>query len=283
MGTQIPPTDPSQLDLLTNEIPSDPSSENQPATPPTPAPQVPPTDTRYVSALEQVLRDQQRQMQRQADMLEELRIQRNAPPPDTRTREERAAEFYNDPEAVLNRRDAKLKADLEATIAPLLDVARELRVGNAYDKLKSRYKTDPTFAQHLSDPAIENAVDTIMRDPNVTTNEQTMETAILHVVGLKSIGRLPGAQTQQAVNVPNNTPIPPVIPPHSRPTPPAPPRNVPQNKSQVTTLTENELFLARSRGMTPEQYVEWINTPAEAVVTSQIGRTPPNTPNGGPR
>lgn len=270
-----------ELDFLAQTEPSnEPESQSQ-STQPTPTPPASPTEDqrdRYISVLEATLRDNNRQLQ-------ELANRTAAPAPAAApapTAEELKQQFYNDP--VTTTRSIVEEA-LSRTIAPLNDFVKGLRIeGSPYDRMLTKFKQDPRFAPALQDPAIGAAVEQIMGATEL--NELNMQSAIVHAIGLKSMGLLgtvtgtPSAPAPAPAATPAPTPSPStVLPPHVRPSgPPAPRADSGNGKPARRPLTENERRLMREQGFkTEDEYWTWLELPASEVASADFDRPKPRT------
>jgi len=255
--------------------PDDPQAlvENQPdstleQTPPTDQPQDPPIDKsrEYITALENTMREQNATIQR-------LLGQQNQPTPQAPaapapSKEELNQQFYNDP---YNTTRNLIQEALDSTIKPLVETVRGLRFeGSPYDRMMSKFRNDPRFAIALQDQNVVNAIGQILE--NVELSEQSMQSAIVHAVGLKAMGQLGGLPAPTPTSTPQNPS--PVIPPHVRPSAPPSPRNNENNRRVVREFTENERRIMREQGMTEEQYTKWLDMPASQVASANFDRPP---------
>lgn len=270
-----------ELDFLASTEPSnEPGSQSQ-STQPTPTPPASPTEDpkdRYISVLEATLRDSNRQLQEMAN-----RSSAPAPAPASApSAEDLKQQFYNDP--VTTTRSIVEEA-LNRTIAPLNDFVRGLRIeGSPYDRLLTKFKSDPRFAPALQDPAVSAAVEQIMGATEL--NEINMQSAIVHAIGLKSMGLLgtmtgtPSAPAPAPASTPAPTPSPStVLPPHVRPSgPPAPRADASNGKPARRALTENERRLMREQGFkTEDEYWTWLEMPAGEVAAADFDKPKPRT------
>jgi hypothetical protein len=245
-------------------------STSQP-TPQTPSPAAPPINSKYVEILEATLREQNARIQALADQ-----VNRPAAPVETpKSPEEIRAEFYNDPITVQRK---LIQEELQKAVAPLVEFTRGLRGdGTPYGNLKSRFKNDPRYKEMFNDPNFELAVDHVMSRSDLS--EGAMQNTLINIAGLKAVGQLEAALIGQGiapVRPSEVTPTPPPPPPVSTPPyvkPSAPPPVAPPGPPPRRELTENERRLARERGMSEDQYLDWLEVPASGVVSSRIGRT----------
>lgn len=232
--------------------------------------------SRYTKLLEATLREQAQTIKR---FEASSQTPAPAPAPAPSIEAQRQA-FYENP---LEETRKLLKQELAETIAPLASFVREFRGQSETEKLKARFKNNPMFAGSLT-PDVEAAVDQIIGAlPPDQVNEQNMQSAIIHAIGLKTMGQLPAssngngntnvsAQPNQNENVNGNQPRnqPMVNPPHMRPSAAPTPTNTP--KAKLPPLNENEERLRREQGMTHEEYIKWRDMPPEEVAVSQLGR-----------
>lgn len=273
--------DPNNPDpsATTDNSPPSPNSPN-PQIPDSQSPQTPPTNqlpaqatkSKYEELLEATLREQNARIQ---SLVAER--QQPPPPPSEPPRSDPAA-FFNDPQGELAKFRKQINEDLNNAIAPLKQLAQGFKgEGTPYGNLKNQFMNDPRFSQVLSDPKVSVAVDKIMEGQNL--HPDTMRMAIQQAAGMKATGELDVALVASGVDVSRYNSPPPApppvttIPPHMRPTSPAAPIHQ-QPTTSVTPLSELEKRVARERGMSEDQYREWLTLPPDKVATSQIGRTP---------
>lgn len=227
----------------------------------------------YIRALEDQLREQNRTIQALANRETAPAPAQPAPPPEDP--DEARQRFYNEPHNEVRR---IIKAELDESIAPLRDFVTSFRQSSVYDNLKTKFKSDPAYralGHHLNDATIESAVDEIMQQVP-EKNDTAMQQAIIHALGLKAAGVLtakpaangePPVNTRSAVDTPQPSTQPGgrsvPQPAHFRPSNPNPPRPSAPARRQ---LTELERRVARERGMSDEQYLNWLELPADAVV-----------------
>lgn len=256
---------------------STPESESTPeATPPTNQPAAPATDdksARYISILEQTLREQNRQINELMSQRPAAPAPVNAPDP-----EEEKQRFYNDP---VNTTRKIIDESLKAAIEPLNQFVKGLKIdGSPYSQMIAKFKADPRFSQSLNDPQVLAAVETIMNNTDLT--EINMQSAIVHATGLKSMGLL-------GTIVPDNNPAPApaptpapspspsggtVVPAHVRPSAAPTPRPSDNNNApRRPPLTENQRRLMREQGFkTEEEYWKWMELPAAEVAHTDFDR-----------
>lgn len=260
-------------------VPSPQEALTQP-TPPTNQPAAQPTKSKYEEILEATLREQNARIQQ---MDADLRAARQAPAPTpTPEQPKNAADFFNDPHGVLADYRRQINEDMQKTIAPLLEIGRNLRGdGTPYGNLKQQFQNDPRYSTTLSDPKVAIAVDKIME--NQQPIPELMKAAIIQAAGLKMTGELDVALVSSGVDIsrfnqpaPTPTPTPttapvPSMPAHMRPSAPSSP--TPQsNAPAVVPLTALEKRLMNERGMTEEQFRAWMTVPPSEVATSTIGK-----------
>lgn len=243
-------TDPQQISTDNTTTPESQSTEAQ-----TQTPQEPVQDSKQIMNLyDQVIREKDAQIRR---LLEEQQQQAQPQTPPL-SADEQKNRFFNEPMNVI-------REEINRSVAPLLEFTKKFNQQNVYTELKGRYKNDPRFAQIF--PQIEATVDSIMANSEV--NEQNMYAAILSAIGMLTTGLIPGGapNTTSTPTAPttSQTPKPPVTTPaHLRPTAPAAPQ---KQKAPVRQLTENERRLARMHGMTPEQYIAYMELDSTQVAT----------------
>lgn len=264
--TQMGGDQPSTEELEeTNQDPQD-GPIDSPQVQPGPSPE-------YVRLLEEQVREQNRIIQETINR----QSQPTAPEP-TPDPEELKQRFYSDP---YNTMREAINQELATAIAPLREFVAQLKGNTEYDKLKSRFSVMPQFAAIFQNPDAVAALDQIMAQADKT--DQNMQAALVQVAGLMSLGALPGSNgghqpapapapqfaqqqprptNQQGATVPN--------PPYMRPS--GAPRPGAQAPTTTRKLTELEKRLAREAGMSEADYLKWLETPANKVIDSDIGK-----------
>lgn len=256
-GSHEPPPNP-------NPNPSDGATNDQPENEVTRL-------SRYTGILEETLREQNRTISR---LNEQVSSRPAAPEPAPAPVDPATArqEFYNDPMTATR----KIVGDaLKETVAPLLDFVKEMKGQGLVGQLKSQLKADARFAPFW-DEAVERGVDdAVSKLQPGQINEVTMQGIVVQVIGLKTMGLLPGSQPAPAPRNPNPNPDPnpaprmTTTPAHMRPSaPPAP--SAGNGKKQLRALTENEKRLARENKMTDEEYLFWLDVPPSEVATAKF-------------
>lgn len=261
---------------LNNNTP--PSSETPPEIPPTNQPTDSPIDnSRYISTLEETLREQNRHIQELTTKLSSTPEPVHREP--EKTTEERRQEFFNDP-VEANRR--LIREELQSTVAPLVEFVNQLKGGTKTDELVNRFKNDVRFSGMWDNDVeafVRNQVKNVSADQ---LNDNVFGTVVVSAIGMKATGILPKANgngfadpssrnTPAPAPNPNPTPMP-TTPPHMRPSAPPGPSGNPEGKKKARELTELERRLARERRMTDAEYLEWLEVPATDVVNSAIGK-----------
>ena len=225
---------------------------------------------RYTGILESTLRENNRTIQSMNER--GTTTPPASTPPPARDPVAERQEFFNDPAEITRR---TVRAELEQTVAPLLEFVKELKGQGMIGRLKEQVKTDPRFAP-MWDSAVEQAVDaTLAKVAPDQLNEHTVRAATVQAIGLKAMGMLEGSSPPPNSN-PNPNPAPTgerrvQTPAHMRPSaPPAPSGN--GNKPKLRALTENEERLRRENKQTHEDFLFWLELPASEVTTA----TPPS-------
>lgn len=256
--SQDPPPNP-------NPNPSDGVIDDPPVTDP-------PADTeearlkRYSAILEDTLREQNRTIQQLQNATPP--VAPPAAPP--RNPEAERQDFYNDPIEATRK---VVKTALEETVAPLLDFVKEMRGATTTDRIKNQVKNDPRFSG-IWDADIERAVDeTLTRVAPDKINEDVVRSAAVQAIGLKTMNMLP--TTTPRTDNPNPNPNPPApterrvtTPPHMRPSAPPAPSSQTNGAKKLRPLTENEERLRRENKQTHEDFLFWLELPANEVTTA---------------
>lgn len=242
---------------------------SQPATQQTNQPPAGPTDSAaQIAMYERALRDQSRKIDELMRKVDET--SRREEPPARSVEEERTQWFENPQEATR----AVVRQEMERTVAPLLEIAKELRGTTTGGNIKAKFKVDPRYAKYLSNPTIDAYLDQAIASlPNV--NEDSVRAAIVHIIGMANVGDVPGYNPAPAIPQAQQTstqqPVPPT-PPYIPPSPGPAPRRESSDAVKRRPLTEGEDFLRRQRGMTVEKWWELMEAPADKVVDMKVER-----------
>lgn len=272
----------SQRTQQTSDQPDQSTEGGAPAQPGasvgSPSPKEPSAQDRLIAAQEAALRETNAQLQAAARQNAELtqrlrdfdgRIKRVEHP--EVPIEDRNEAFWKNPVGTIQE---LVQSELKKTVDPLNEFRKEVQGQTAYDRMKANLKTEYTDIW----PQIESTVDDFVQKAAAAGNEVTPQ--LLSVAALTASGAHYRGQLKPS---PIPTPAPPapptlsasgadiVTPPHLRPS--APPIPVPGNdKPEARPLNENERRLARERGWSDQQYLDWLIVPPEEVVHSRIGR-----------
>lgn len=223
---------------------------------------------RYTGVLEENLREQNRTIQTQNDLLTRTPPAPVAPPVPPVDPQAARNEFYQDPVAVTRR---TVREELESTVAPLLDFVKEFKGQGTATRLKDKFRNDPKFQPHWDDAVERSIDDAVSRVAPENLNDGTMQAIIVQSIGLKTMGLLsPSTNGNSNPNPPAPTSRPVSSQAHMRPTGPPAPSTQPGAK-RLRALTENEERLRRENKMTHEEYLFWLELPADQVATA----TPP--------
>jgi len=227
-------------------------------------------NARYIGILEDTLREQNRTIsQLNAQVTAKpTREEPAPPPPDPAVARQ---EFYNDPMSATRR----IVGDaLKETVAPLLDFVNEMKGQGVAGRLKTQLKADPRFAPYWDDAVDRGIDDAVSKLQPGQLNEMTMQGIVVQIIGLKTMGLLPGssAPAPRAPNPnpdPNSAPRVSTQPAHMRPSsPPAP--SAGNGKKVLRPLTENEERLRRENKMSHEEYLFWLDVPPSQVATAKF-------------
>lgn len=254
---------------------------SSPPIPPTNQPAVTPTETpeqRYTRLLEESLRETNQRLQQQQDEITRIRQapvtpQAPAPTPD-------AATFFNDPAALFNQMENRIKQHLDATVAPLQQFVSSMKgEGTPYGNVKAQVAADPQLGRHLNNPKISIAVDKILEGQQNITRD-IMVGAVIQAAGMEATGQLDAALVRSGINPnqfspsPEPQPQPPVrvTPPHVSPTPPQAPTYTPPT-TEPKEYTENEKRIMRERGWKPGDgnWEKWMGLSPNEVTTKKFG------------
>lgn len=231
----------------------------------------PSREQQIIAAQEAVLREQAQQIRQLSEVTNRTaqaveRIQN--PPP---TAEEVNQRYWKDPVGVMREEMAKM-------IDPLRNALGETRATTELDRLKADVRKeygDEAFSHMES--SIDQLIGQAVRAGNPVTQELVGFTALAaygNYARAKETGRLPAAAPAQPAAPTNGQPsagAPVVTPPYLAPSA-APQPRADNGKQELRQLSENERRLARERGMTDEQFLNWLTVKPEDVVKSTIGK-----------
>ena len=265
--------------------PTEPAAPASPPTPTNPPAAEPAADNRRMLDLyEATLRENHQRITRMERELEESRAATAAaaaPPTATQTPDE----FWKNPAQHIRE---LIKEETTRAVKPLYDFKDRFEARSAYDTLKDRFRSDPRYKEIF--PKIEGAVDQLLSRAE-KIDENIMNTAVLSAAGALALGMIPqpGATAGNQPATPQtpanpNTPAAPtpgapvqrsdlVTPPHLRPSGAAQ-HTTDEPAGRKVELTELQKRLARENGMTEQQYVDWLELPADKVTTAKIGIEP---------
>ena len=188
------------------------------------------------------------------------------------TIEEAAKAFYANPAKMIEEA-------LEKAIAPLNAFKDRFESDSEYDRIKKGLMSNPIFAQHLSNPQFAQIVDEIVLEGQRTgaaINKDSVVAVIKHTIGEIAVGDIvinpvKGTEVEGKTDLETKEGDK-VIPPYLQPS--SPPQKKKSDEKHYRDLTENEARLARERGMTKEQYLDWQEIDPSEVIDSKIGIPP---------
>ncbi len=187
------------------------------------------------------------------------------------TVEESAKSFYADPAKAI-------KDALAEAIAPLNEFKDRVESETSYDRIKKNLMANPVYAQHLGNAQFSAVVDALVAEGQKTTGQVTeamVEATIKHTIGSVVTGDIvltpvKGSETNETLTTDRSKEEEAkLIPPYLQPS--SPPFRKADDKKQYRDLTENEARLAKERGMTKEQYLDWLVVDPSDVIDSKIG------------
>ncbi len=186
------------------------------------------------------------------------------------TVDESAKAFYANPMAAIHEA-------LEKAVAPLNEFKNRYEGEADYVRIKKGLMSNPVYAQHLANPQFAGIIDDLIADgqrgTGIQVNEQIVEAAIKHtlggiVAGDVVIAPVAGVTTEEKPGTKieeENKLIPPYLQPSS------PPQRKTTTEKQYRDLTENEARLAKERGMSKQEYLDWLEVDPSDVIDSKIG------------
>lgn len=174
-----------------------------------------------------------------------------------------------------------IREELQATVKPLNEEISRLRGASVYDQMKEKLKGEYSDIWGQIEPGIDDFIRNATAQGN-ELNQDLVNIAALTMSGALYRGQLRDPATGQPIkpSAPRDgSPTPPAAeeerkvttPAHLRPSAPKIPGREPPAK-ETRELSENERRLARERGWTDAQYLDWLDVPPEQVVHSDIGR-----------
>ena len=224
--------------------------EKEKATPPisTDQPKVESTEEdkkdRIIRAQQDVIREYNQKLSTQDTKFAELRAEidglKKQP---ERTKVEQDKDFFSSPTTVLDERDQRLINELNKIVAPLKEFASEVKSGTDLDKIKSRFRANPAYAEILDHPEAGQMVDRMLA--NQPINEGTVRAAVYAVKSAIDMGDITGVTLGKKAPDMSN------MPPHLRPSAPSAPRSPSGPKRDYS---ENERRLMREMGISEEDW-----------------------------
>ena len=186
------------------------------------------------------------------------------------TMEESAKEFYADPVGTM-------KKAMSEMVAPLNAFKDRFESDSEYIGIKKRLMVNPVFAQHLNNPQFSGIIDELIAEGTkngAQISEGMVEAAIKHTIGSVVTGDIvltpvKGSEMESEKKGEETERESAFIPPYLQPS--SPPHKETVKGKQYRDLTENEARLARERGQSKEEYLDWLEVPATEVIDSKIG------------
>ena len=248
-------------------------SKSQPGDPSTKSGEL--TDAQKLRIFEiqtRTVKDQGARLTAAEDELAKLRVEKEeAAKP---TIDESAKAFYADPRKAIEEA-------LEKAIAPLNKFKDRFESGTEYERIKKGLMVNPVYAQHLDNAQFAAIVDELIEEgarSGIQVSVGNVEAAIKHTIGSivtgdivlapvkgSEVAVVQGARGAEGEPKREDMQIPPYLAPSS------PPFKKAEDTKQYRELTENEARLARERGQTKEQYLDWLTVDPADVIDSKIG------------
>ena len=260
------PDDPNLITPDPNPTPPDPVIDPpaDPPAPPKPSDLTPEEMRAMLGQQQELIRAQARALEEGSNRLQSIEAKLSKlSEPAPKAPAEQAKEFFDNPTTVT--RDI-VKEELKTAVQPLRDFVDGMRSESAYDKAKKSVKSDPKLKQVFE--VAEDLIDAAMSQEGVQPTEAAFRATALATMGAIYAGFVPGRTLGGAPPPPpNGDPAVPHQPSHVRPSappPPAPP------KAKEPELTENQRRLAREAGLTPAQYVAYMNMEPTDVASKKL-------------
>lgn len=191
------------------------------------------------------------------------------------TIEESAKTFYADPMKAITEA-------LKEAVAPLHAFKNRFESESEYGKIKKGLMVNPVYAQHLDNAEFTSIIDGLINEgtkSGVEVSTNMVEAAIKHTIGSIVTGDIvlmpvkgsktmvKGVETKVVDKELERVDM--QIPPYLAPS--SPPYKKVTDVKQYRDLTENEARLARERGQSKEQYLDWLEVDPADVIDSKIG------------
>jgi hypothetical protein len=186
-----------------------------------------------------------------------------------------------------------VRAEVQAAVAPLVDLVRGNANRSDYDRIKDSFRVDPRF-KPVFDAGLEPHIDRMIQNHAAAGQPVTKEIVLVAISGVKGaadlglLGDFGGNSGQPSMAgvppAPNSSPSGPtmVTPPHLRPSAPPAPGGSGDDKPKLRDLTENEERLRRENRMTKEEFLAGMDMAAMDVVKQDKwpGEPPKRQPGG---
>lgn len=191
------------------------------------------------------------------------------------TIEESAKTFYANPMKAIEEA-------LEKAVAPLHEFKNRFESDSEYEKIKKGLMVNPVYAQHLDNAEFASIIDDLINEgtrSGIEISVGNVEAAIKHTIGSIVTGDIvltpvkgsetvvKGVETKVEVKEGQREDM--QIPPYLAPS--SPPYKKAADVKQYRELTENEARLARERGQSKEEYLDWLEVDPADVIDSKIG------------
>ncbi len=273
------PPVPTSLEEPTPKKPDTPPiSTNEPPNPPT----EPDKRDQLIETQNNVIREMRQAQQRLEQRIDQISQPPAAPAVPEPTTAEKDKKFWESPSAMI-------KEEMKTAVEPLYEFVNEMKSGTDYDRAKALLKEDPTFGPVLI--KAESYVDELMKNQEPTI--ANLKVVLYGIRGAAEMGELDGLSfKEQAANAaadlgivpttpvaaPTEVPTQPTevdmstVPAHLKPSAPTPPQASKKRTIDPNKFSENERRLARERGMSLEDYADWLEVPADEVVSTKIGQ-----------
>lgn len=246
--------------------PAAPAAPAAPAQPASPFAQLSAADKdRLLSVYAGTIRDQNQRLEKlETDNAEAKKTAALPTPTETAAKNK---QFYERPYEATQE---LVRTEIQAAVAPIIDLVRSSTRQTDYDRIKSDLKADPRFRDALTNT--ESYVDQLIQQQVARGQPVTREvvvTAISGVHGAASLGLLDlGVAPKPSEAAPPSQPASPILttPPHLRPSAPPAPGGNDNGQPKLRDLNEQEERLRRENHMTKEEFLAGMEMAANDVV-----------------
>ena len=279
MTTPVAPAPSKPAESTPTTTPAAPSQQATPTSPVAPAPAAPAQPAspfaqlsaadkdRLLSVYAGTIRDQNQRLEKlETDSAEAKKVAAQPTPTENAAKNK---QFYERPYEATQE---LVRTEIQAAVAPIIDLVRSSTRQTDYDRIKTELKADPRFRDALTNT--EGYVDQLIQQQVARGQPVTREvvvTAISGVHGAASLGLLDlgvAPKPSEVAPTTNTQPASPTLttPPHLRPSAPPAPGGGDNGQPKLRDLNEQEERLRRENHMTKEEFLAGMEMAANDVV-----------------